>query len=134
MNYDQIAAMKVDELRKTFRELRVAYNVMMDSRISAKEIKHAPKARLLFFVIRYWIELDVRTKYKRMFEELQHREEVISQSVEDLNRREHELMQHYRKSSAEQQAKNSMVMLNQPKRTFLVTMEELINDTQKYYR
>ena len=109
MNYDQIAAMKVDELRKTFRELRVAYNLNTNSRVSAKEVKHAPKARLLYYVCRYWVELDAKTKYDRMFEELQHREELVKQQV-------------------------ITDKVNVTQRTFLVTMEELINDTQKYYR
>ena len=106
MNYDQIAAMKVDELRKTFRELRITYNLNTNSRVSAKEVKHAPKARLLYYVCRYWVELDAKTKYDRMFEELQHREEVISRQVAEEIKQER-------------------------KRTFLVTMEELINETNK---
>lgn len=77
MNYDRIAALKIDELRKEVRQIAQHYNELTGSvALAPTVVRHAPKARLLYILCRYMAEVDMKTKHKRMFEELAQREKM----------------------------------------------------------
>ena len=79
MNYDQIAVMKVKELRKEIAVLLPQYNYLTGDRITARELITMPKARLLYMFCRYEAEVDTKHRYKKMVEELQHRANLLTQ-------------------------------------------------------
>lgn len=83
MNYDKIAAMKVNELRPNVREILNNYNHITGNRITSKEISFMPKARLLTIFCRYWAELDAEQKYRKMAEELKHRATLMALKTQE---------------------------------------------------
>jgi hypothetical protein len=82
MNYDVIAALNVNGLRKEVRRILPGYNELTGQTITAKVIGFAPKSRLLYILCRFMAEVDAHTKYEPMMAELEQREANVATAIE----------------------------------------------------
>lgn len=79
MNYDQMAKLKSKELREKVVDVLEEYNYLTQSRLTNREVRVAPKARLLYIYCRYWAEIDAALQVDKMKEEIERREEYVKQ-------------------------------------------------------